>query len=288
MQNIKYHALNTVSVLLFSFLLASTINQIVKYSLSPSYEGTSYRNVRKNYADNVVKKFDDYKSIIDSGFFKIPGSSDIAGEGQSMVGSLSELTLLGTITGPAVIARAMISKTGEKNPGIFALYKYSNEINNNVYGNKLIGIGDTKVFLEVNGQKVTLELFAKKALPQSDASVSPPGTGDQTKFAQNLSRSEVKQRVFNNMDNALRGLLAGPNRVNGQIVGYKLINVQPFNFLYKLGARSGDVVKRINGQMLDSTQKLYSTWEAVKNDPRITIDIERNGKNVRYDFNITE
>jgi len=250
----------------------------------------SYRNIKKIYINNAIKKFDDYKIIIDSGFFKIPGPSEVAGEGQNAAGSLSELTLLGTITGPAVIARAMISKTGEKSPGIFALYKYNNEINNNVYGNKLLGIGDTKIFLEVKGQKVTLELFAKKSIGPTDASGSPtqPGIGEQPKFAQNLSRSEIKQRVFNNMDNALRGLQAGPNRVNGQIVGYRLINVQPFNFLYRLGARSGDVIKRINGQMLDSTQKLYSTWEAIKNDPKITIDLERDGKNLHYDFNITE
>src|SRR5271157_160414 len=242
MQNLKYHTLNIISVLLFSFIFASTINQIVKYNLSPSYEGMSYRSIKKNYTNNIIKKFDDYKIITDSGFFKIPGPGDIAGERQNTTGSLSELTLLGTITGPAVIARAMISKTGEKSPGIFALYKYNNETNNNVYGNKLIGIADTKVFLEVDGQKVTLDLFAKKTVgPQGDASgsPSPQGTGEQSRFSQNLSKSEVKQRVFNNMDNALRGLLAGPNRVNGQIVGYKLITVQPFNFLYKLGARSG-------------------------------------------------
>jgi hypothetical protein len=29
-------------------------------------------------------------------------------------------------------------------------------------------------------------------------------------------------------------------------------------------------------------------WEAIKNDPRITVDLERDGKNLRYDFNITE
>jgi general secretion pathway protein C len=67
-----------------------------------------------------------------------------------------------------------------------------------------------------------------------------------------------------------------------------LINVRPYNILYRLGARSGDVIKRINGQMLDSTQKLYTMWESMKNDSRISIDLEREGKNLRYDFNITE
>jgi len=291
MQNFKYHSLNITSVLLFSFILASSINQIVKYNFSPSYDTMTIKSIKKTYSNNVRKKFDDYKIIIDSGFFKIPGPSDLAGESQNTTGSLSELTLLGTITGPVVIARAMISKTGEKNPGIFALYKYSSEITNNVYGNKLIGIADTKVYLEVNGQKVSLDLYAKKTVgPQTNipGSLNQPGIGEMPKLTQNLSRSEIKQKVFNNLDDALRGLQAGPYRVNGQIVGYRLINVQPFNILYRLGARSGDIIKRLNGQVLDSTQKLYSMWEAIKNDPRITVDLERDGKNLRYDFNITE
>ena len=92
----------------------------------------------------------------------------------------------------------------------------------------------------------------------------------------------------NNMDNALQGLQAGPYRINGQIVGYQLMTVRPQNILFKLGARSGDIVKRINGQVLDSTQKLMSMWEAIKNDPKVTIDLERGGKNIRYDFNISD
>jgi len=31
-----------------------------------------------------------------------------------------------------------------------------------------------------------------------------------------------------------------------------------------------------------------SMWESIKNDPKITVDLERNGKNIRYDFNITD
>ncbi len=284
MQNLKYHSLNVISILLFSFMLASTINQIIKYNLSPGYT-TAKTSTRRVYASNTRKNFDDYKIISESGFFKIAGPGDLAGDSLNPAGAISELTLLGTISGPTNIARAMILKTGEKSPGVFALYKVDSEVANDVYGNKLVGIGDGKVYLEAGGQKVALELYAKKVVnPQNPA--SPTDAGGQ--FNQTLSRSELKQKVFNNMDNALQGLQAGPYRVNGQIVGYRLITVRPQNIMFRLGARSGDIVKRINGQILDSTQKLMSMWETIKNDPKITIDIERNGKNLRYDFNITD
>jgi general secretion pathway protein C len=287
MQNLKYHSLNIISIMIFSFMLASTINQVIKYNISPAYT-MSLTGSRKISSVNVRKNFDDYKIITESGFFKVASASDLAGDTTGVAGTgISELTLLGTISGPTSIARAMILKTGEKSPGVFALYKVNNEVTNDVYGNKLVWISDSKVYLEAGGQKVALELYAKKIV----SPVNPNATGqDQSgqQFTQTLSRAEVRQKVFNNMDNALQGLQAGPERVNGQIVGYRLITVRPQNILFRLGARSGDIVKRVNGQVLDSTQKLMSMWETIKNDPKITVDIERQGKNIKYDFNITD
>ena len=286
MQNVKYHTLNILSILVFSLVLASTVNQVIKYALSPSYTAALSSAPR---AGTVLarKSFDDYRIITESGFFKIAGPEDASAEGAGPAGSVSELTLLGTITGPTSIARAMILKTGEKSPGIFALYRVNNEISSDVYGNKLVWIADSKVYLDAAGQRVTLDLYAKQTItpgvPASTETSTSAGN-----FSQTLSRAEIRQKVFNNMDNALRGLQAGPYRVNGQIVGYRLINVRPYNVLYKLGARSGDIVRRINGQQLDSTEKLMSMWESVKNDPKITIDLERGGKPVQYDFTITD
>lgn len=284
MQNLKYHSLNVISILIFSFMLASTINQVIKYNLSPGYT-KAQSGTRRAYAASARKSFEDYRIITECGFFKIPGPGDVTGEGQSPAGSISELTLLGTISGPSNIARAMILKSGEKSPGVFALYKVSSEVSNDVYGNRLVSIGDAKVYLEAGGQRVALELYAKKVV---DSKPGEQAGGDGQQFNQSLSRAELKQKVFNNMDNALQGLQAGPYRVNGQIVGYRLITVRPQNIMFRLGARSGDIIRRVNGQVLDSTQKLMSMWETMKNDPKITIDIERNGKNLRYDFNITD
>jgi len=286
MQNLKYHSLNIISIVFFAFMLASTVNQVIKYNISPAYT-KSLAGSRKISAVNVRKNFDDYKVITDSGFFKVASASDLAGDTAAAASGISELTLLGTISGPTSIARAMILKTGEKSPGVFALYKVNNEVSNDVYGNKLVVIGDAKVYLEAGGQKVALELYAKKTVSPVNPNAQGQDGGIQ-QFTQTLSRAEVRQKVFNNMDNALQGLQAGPERVNGQIVGYRLITVRPQNILFRLGARSGDIVKRVNGQALDSTQKLMSMWETIKNDPKITVDIERQGKNIKYDFNITD
>ena len=38
-----------------------------------------------------------------------------------------------------------------------------------------------------------------------------------------------------------------------------------------MGARSGDIVKRVNGHVIDSTPKLMKLWESLKNEPKITM-----------------
>src|SRR4030042_1742305 len=139
MQNLKYHSLNIISIMIFSFMLASTINQVVKYNISAAYT-KSLTSSRKISAVNIRKNFDDYKIITESGFFKVASASDLAGDTASAASGISELTLLGTISGPTSIARAMILKTGEKSPGVFALYNVNNEASNDVYGNKLVWI----------------------------------------------------------------------------------------------------------------------------------------------------
>ncbi len=286
MDILRYHILNAVSVCLFSYALAATINGFVRHVISPDghkyIHSSSNRNTRIAYKD-----FMHYNDIIESGFFKI---SDVAEVGSGPPGntadSVDDLNLVGTITGPASIARALIQKQGEKYPKLFALYRVNNEIGNNVYGYKLVGITDSKVYLILNGEKKVLDLYEKKSSGSSNIPRSASGNNQVIK--KTLSRAEIKQKVFNNLDNALKGLVAGPYRVNGQIQGYALKQVRPYNILYKFGARSGDIVKRINGKKLTSTQGLYQMWEEIKTDSQITIDIQRHNRILTYDFKISD
>ena len=279
MQNIKYHLINIISVIIFSYITALTINQIIKLKISPEYT-KNVKKPSKSIARKTVKSFDQYNKIIESGFFPKVDAKALTDEGQdkqNIASQIENLTLMGTITGPSTIAMAMIQKKGEKDPEIFKLWS-------NVYGSKLIAIMDTKVYLKTNGERAVLELYGKKIDESQKKAPSSSGKS----FKQNFSRSEIKQNVLNNLDNAMKGLVAGPYNVDGKVAGFMLKTVRPYNILYKLGARSGDIVKRVNGHALDSTQKLYSLWESLKNEPKFSIDIERGNQSLTFDLNITE
>jgi len=282
MQNIKYHLANTVAIVCFSYITAITVNQFVKYTTSPV--GTL--NTSTGFASSMqrtVHSFGDYQEILDSGFFEL---ADIqAGDSDTLLqpGELRDLILMGTISGPWQIARALIKNRSEKDPRIYKL-------GNTIAGYKLVRINNAKVYLKKGDSVEILDLYDKGQAGSTDTA-SPTinrGAATSSLVKKSLSRAEIQQKVLNNIDNALKGIRAGPFRVKGKIEGYKLFKVQPYNILYKLGARSGDVVKRINGHQVDSTEKLVKMWENLKNDSRISVDLERGGKLIRYDMSITD
>lgn len=283
MQNVKYHLLNTIAVFTFSYLTAITINQFLKFSFSPSYNNI-ITNPRIFNKTQKAKNFDEYTAILESGFFKIADDSHVPNNVKSTLSSpenITDLILLGTITGPSSIARALIKKKSEREPKIFKLWS-------NVYGYRLVRIKNTKAYLKSGGDIKMLDMFAHVERTSRRSSPARRTSPSSQLVKRTISRSEIKQKVLNNVDNALRGIRAGPYRVDGAIKGFKLFRIKPYNILYKFGARPGDILKRINGHSVDSTQKLVKVWESVKNDSRVTVDIERGGKLVTFDFTISE
>ncbi len=285
MQDIKYHLTNTVAVILFSYTLATTVNQFFRFNMNP-VESVSIKKTGKSSPDIKEASFEDYSDVIlgENKIFVIAeevndSSSPESSDEPAPSGNLKDLKLLGTISGPSSIARALIKKKKEKNPEVFKLWS-------EVYGYKLVRIDSSKVYLKTEEQVEILDMYAKDEKGKSKKTSKP--SASTSKDSKNISRSELQQKVFNNMDNALKGLRAGPYRVGGKIEGYKLFRVRPSNILYTFGARSGDIVKRVNGHPVNSTEKLMQLWGSLKEDKKISVDIERGGKIKTFDFNITD
>lgn len=277
MQNFKYHLLTIVSVLFFSYILAYTINGIIRHSLivMPSVMLQS-KSKQGSVSSHETVSID---SLVESGFFRVASLYDEVESGYSSPSGIDDLLLLGTVTGPANIAVAMIQKRGEKNAGIFSLWK-------DVYGYQLIAINTNFVYLKHNSERFKIDLYEKKTGTAGSSGAAPSGQSNLIKSS--LSKAEFQQNVMNNIDNAMRGIRAGPYRENGVVEGYRLISVRPFNILYKYGIRSGDIVKRINGKKIDSTEKLYTMWQGITDESKMTADIDRNGQIVTIEINITD
>lgn len=277
MQNIKYHIISLSSMLLFSYISAVTINGIIKNTLIVYPPEKIRMQVAKNisFEDRII----DINQIVESVFFRAATSSSVD-DGEDLSSPINDFKLIGTVTGPPGIARALVLKKGEREPDIFKL-------RNNMYGYTVISIQTSKILLKKKSEVYTLNLYEKKDFVAT-AKPADTDTASGGVVKKNISRAEMQQKVMNNIDNAMQGIQAGPHRVNGQIEGFKLIRIRPYNILYEYGIRSGDIIKRINGKKVDSTEKLFNMWQGIKNESKMNIDVERNGQIMTFEMNITD
>ncbi|MEM7179681.1 MAG: PDZ domain-containing protein [Spirochaetota bacterium] len=98
-----------------------------------------------------------------------------------------------------------------------------------------------------------------------------------------IAGSKVKE-LLNNPP--LKRIQLGPNLVNDKIDGYKVYKVGTKSPFYSLGCRDGDIIKRVNGMPLQDTKKMMQIYNSLSHVDTITLDIERNGQIVTYEFHV--
>ena len=109
MQNIKYHSINIITVLIFSLVFANLVNAVIKQSLMTFNSET--KNEYNAIITNNKKSFKEYEPIILSGMFEVLKIDEKNSFNEiNTVQSVDFLTLQGTIVGSSAIARAIIKK----------------------------------------------------------------------------------------------------------------------------------------------------------------------------------
>ena len=130
----------------------------------------------------------------------------------------------------------------------------------------------------------TIEDAMKKRLPQDD-SIPNEFSNERTAISHKpttLSRTDV-DRMLKNPEIIYKARF-GPNINNGKIDGMKIYQVTAEHIFYQLGARSGDIIKRVNGMPLGETEKMLEIWSAIKVAQKIQVDLDRKGDIHTYTF----
>ena len=96
----------------------------------------------------------------------------------------------------------------------------------------------------------------------------------------------MNKNILGNPAKIYEGAQFGPHLVNGKIEGYKIARVNDDHVFAKLGAKSGDIIKKVNGYGLNDTERMLDLWKAIKTAPAVKIELERDGKQITYDFQI--
>ena len=92
---------------------------------------------------------------------------------------------------------------------------------------------------------------------------------------QDLAKLGREARVIPNYD-----------KESGTYKGFKLIGVRPNSLYRAIGIRSGDVIKQINGEELNSPGKALELFTKLQTSSSIMLDIDRRGKSETMNYTI--
>jgi len=205
--------------------------------------------------------------------------------------------LTATLEGSVEFARALIEVQGE---GIREYCAASNSCRKKekdcecvVQNATVISIAQEHIWIKMGQSRHKLKIGQSTTDLAQQAAAAPPvagqvaaATGAGQVISKVISREEVNKNILGNPAKIYEGAQFGPHLVNGKIEGYKIARVNDDHVFAKLGAKSGDIIRKVNGYGLNDTERMLDLWKAIRTAPEVKIELERDGKIITYDFQI--
>jgi general secretion pathway protein C len=102
--------------------------------------------------------------------------------------------------------------------------------------------------------------------------------GDVTKYLSDLSSVLGQARMQPNITPGSGGV----------VDGYRFTGIQPGSIYEKLGFKVQDVIKSVNGEPVNSPTKAMELYNSFKGQNNLELEVERNGRNEKFSYSITE
>lgn len=257
-----------------SYIFMSNLQNIVKLSNSKKQSTTSIPIPKK-------KPYEEFESVLSGNIFQINIGAGLE-SGEQLPVEVKDIELHGVISGAPSFARALIKIKDEN-----ILQEYA--IGDVVGGNKILKIYYNSILILRGNREMEIAVGddTSKAIEKSvktEEIESKPTTSKDQKIT--IKRSRVIQLTQNQTQ--LYENKFTPITKDGKILGIKMVFIPTNNFLFELGARSGDIIRRINGQPLDNMNKLMELWQNIQTLNQLTVEIERSGKIIPFEIIIQE
>lgn len=149
------------------------------------------------------------------------------------------------------------------------------------------------VFRNLNSNRLEFIEMKKEGSKVAFGAGAPtmPGIGKEVQKVDDnnfvIKRADLL-KYTNDLSSILMQARAVPNREpgTGNINGFRLLDMQPGSIYEQLGLQRMDVIKSVDGTPVDSPAKAMELYNTLKNSPKVTLQIERNGKNETKTYNI--
>lgn len=74
----------------------------------------------------------------------------------------------------------------------------------------------------------------------------------------------------------------------GRVDGFRFVAIQPGSIYEKLGFKPMDVIKKVNGEDINSPTKAMELYNALKSESRLQLSVERNGREEIFKYDIPD
>jgi len=270
--------------------------QVVTAELLPADAGASItdgvrsaneRRAGNSRSANAQPDFPEYQAIVNRDLFKTTETSEAEPETEAVeLDKLKQtqlnLKLWGTVTGTAEKAYAVIEDKSKNRQG---LYHKGDAIQNAT----IKMILRKKVVLRVNGEDEILIMEDEKdqsgrvntAQSSRGREASAYSPGDRV----SIDRNEINS-ALNNINQLMQQVRVRPHFKNGKPNGLILTHIRNNSIFNELGLKSGDIVKGVNGQEIESVDDALKFYNNLKSSSSVQLQIERRGqeKSIGYEI----
>lgn len=227
------------------------------------------------------------------------------------------LKLVGTVVGNGDHTYAVIEDLGTKRQELYRLGDLVHEA-------RVVEVTRNRVVLDNRGRQEELLSFERTdaAAPPSDSRARQPGARPATtprrqppmleapppeppppepqENQEEAADAEI-ERVGDNMwrlnrDNLveqvenfgqmMREARLTPHFTGGQPDGFMISNLPQDSFLGRMGLRSGDIMKGINGQKFGSLDEFFQIYQQLQTEPTLQLEVERSNRTETLTYEI--
>ena len=133
-----------------------------------------------------------------------------------------------------------------------------------------IGIRDVLVIYQ--GKKYLLKLIGEK----NKSEIAPKATNDEEAgtIKKVVSRKDVEENLTD-INSLISTMFISPYYLGGEFVGYRIARMRMDAFLRQAGLENGDILVRMNGEKINTPEKMFELFTKWKDASAVTVDIIR-------------
>ncbi|HYL58197.1 MAG TPA: type II secretion system protein GspC [Candidatus Acidoferrales bacterium] len=292
--------LNFALVAAIAYVLALTVNDIVKRTMTPESEAVAVGSSGPRRSAGLKQRAS-YEPIVKRDIFNLVPQENAPAP---VVVEDLHLKLLGT----SLLSKSKPYAIIEDQGGNESLYQVGEEIPD---AGRLVSVEVNRAIIERGGRRGALDiptsditqaepsrLGMKMALPRGIPTGRggpglrvphrTPRTEDDSDDSAKIeikklgpgkfeaSRDEVA-KTMQNPAQLFQQMRALPHFVNGKTDGFSISNVAPGSVFAQLGLQNGDLLTEINGQPVTNPMQAMGLMQAVHSLPAIDLVVSRNG-----------